>query len=97
MRNAVRANEPTFMLSHCANSECAKPFLNLREGKLFVLELAPPSHRSRGARIRQRQPSVERYWLCDGCASQYTLNFDDELGLAVIPLRRPAGFFVAAC
>src|SRR3974390_1811591 len=26
------------MLSQCANSQCSKPFLRLREGKLFLVE-----------------------------------------------------------
>jgi hypothetical protein len=26
------------MLSHCANSQCSKPFLRLREAKLFLVE-----------------------------------------------------------
>ena len=26
------------MLSHCANSRCSRPFLHLRQGKLFLVE-----------------------------------------------------------
>ena len=26
------------MLSHCANSRCSRPFLRLRQGKLFLVE-----------------------------------------------------------
>jgi len=82
------------MLSRCANSECSKPFLRLREGKLFLVEterlakpggpIVPPFVRARKA---QRQ--VEHYWLCDECAAQWTLVYDRDRGVALAPLRRP--------
>jgi hypothetical protein len=65
------------MLSHCANPRCSMPFLNLREGKLFLLEAefggqpgeaeSPPFLR---ARTKRR---VERYWRCDRRAIEWTL------------------------
>ena len=84
------------MLSCCANSNCSKPFLKLREGKLFLVEtdqltkpgqpVAPPF-----VRARRQQRLVEHYWLCDDCAAQYTLVYDRELGgVTLAPLRRPA-------
>ncbi|HYM78418.1 MAG TPA: hypothetical protein VE377_20760 [Candidatus Dormibacteraeota bacterium] len=83
------------MLSHCANTGCGKPFLKLREGKLFLVEterlpkpgtsVAPPF-----VRARQQQRQVEHYWLCDECATQWTLMYDREHGVALAPLRRPA-------
>jgi hypothetical protein len=82
------------MLSQCANSQCSKPFLRLREGKLFLVEtdrlikpgelLSPPF-----VRARQPQREVERYWLCDDCARHWTLVYDRESGVALAPLRRP--------
>ena len=82
------------MLSRCANSECSKPFLRLREGKLFLVEterlkrpgeaVVPPFIRAR------RQPRhVEHYWLCDSCAAQWTLVYDQHCGIALTPLPRP--------
>lgn len=82
------------MLSRCANDQCCKPFLKLRDGKLFLVETdritkpgesAPPFMRA-----RQLQRSVEHFWLCSDCASQWTLVFDPEQGVALSPLRRPA-------
>jgi hypothetical protein len=83
------------MLSQCANSQCRKPFLKLREGKLFLVETdritrpgesaAPPF-----VRARQAQRLVEHYWLCSDCAAQWTLIYDRERGIALAPLRRPA-------
>ncbi len=81
------------MLSQCANEQCAKPFLRLREGKLFMVEtdrLAKPGD-SAAAVLRARQQSrhVEHYWLCDSCASHWTLIYDRNRGVALAPLRRP--------
>jgi len=83
------------MLSQCANSQCRKPFLRLREGKLFLVEtdrvnkpgeaVAPPF-----VRARQMPRLVEHYWLCSDCAAQWTLVYDRERGIALAPLRRPA-------
>lgn len=84
------------MLSQCANSNCCKPFLRLREGKLFLVEtdrvmkpgeaVAPPF-----IRARQQQRRVEHFWLCDECAVQWTLIYDRERGVALAPLRKPTG------
>jgi len=89
------------MLSQCANSKCSKPFLRLREGKLFLVEtgrvtkpgesVAPPF-----VRARQEQRQVEHYWLCDRCAAQWTLVFDGERGIVLAPLRRPAASVASA-
>jgi hypothetical protein len=89
------------MLSRCANSQCCKPFLRLREGKLFLVETdrltkpgeaaAPPF-----VRARQQQRCVEHYWLCDECAAQWTLVYDRDSGVALASLRRPATTAAAA-
>lgn len=83
------------MLSQCANASCRKPFLKLREGKLFLVEtdrltkpgesIAPPF-----VRARQQQRLVEHFWLCDNCALLFTLAYDREQGVALVPLPRPA-------
>ena len=89
------------MLSRCANSQCSKPFLRLREGKLFLVEtdrltkpggpVAPPF-----VRARQLQRQVEHYWLCDDCAVQWTLVYEGERGVVLAPLRRPVASVSAA-
>jgi len=89
------------MLSRCANSQCSKPFLKLREGKLFLVEterltkpgesVAPPF-----VRARRVQRQVEHYWLCDECAAQWTLIYDRDQGVALAPLRRPVANVPAA-
>lgn len=82
------------MLSRCANVQCAKPFLRLREGKLFLVEsqrMARPGD-SAGPlffRARQLQRQVEHFWLCDECARRYSLVYDRDRGVALVSLRRP--------
>jgi hypothetical protein len=83
------------MLSQCANASCRKPFLKLREGKLFLVEtdrltkpgesVSPPF-----VRARQKQRLVEHFWLCDSCAALFTLVYDRERGVALAPLSRTA-------
>jgi hypothetical protein len=82
------------MLSHCANSRCSRPFLRLRQGKLFLVEtefaarsgeLTAPS----SPRMRQQPRRVERYWLCDQCAEVWTLVHDRKRGIVLVPLQRP--------
>jgi len=82
------------MLSRCANSQCSKPFLRLREGKLFLVEterLTKPGEPATPpfVRARQQQRQVEHYWLCDECATQWTLVYDRNRGVGLAPLRRP--------
>ncbi len=82
------------MLSRCANSECSKPFLRLREGKLFLVEterLKKPGEPAVPPFIRaRRQPRhVEHYWLCDSCAGQWTLVYDQHCGIALTALPCP--------
>ena len=83
------------MLSRCANSKCGKPFLKLREGKLFLVEterVAKPGESAAPPFVRARQPRrrVEHYWLCDDCAPRWTLVYERESGVGLIPRRRPA-------
>ena len=82
------------MLSHCANSRCSRPFLRLRQGKLFLVEtelaaesreLTTPS----SAQMRLQPRRVERYWLCDECAAVWTLVHDRKQGIVLVPLSRP--------
>jgi hypothetical protein len=89
------------MLSRCANVQCSKPFLRLREGKLFLVEtdrLAKPGE-SPGppfVRARRKQRQVEHFWLCEDCAVQYSLVYDRDRGVALVALRRPVTAVKAA-
>src|ERR1700722_9140585 len=81
------------MLSHCANPQCSKPFLHLREGRLFMVETdgggnAEPFPSASPRRERRPPRHVERYWLCDQCATAWTLMQDRSGGIALVPLSR---------
>ncbi|MFZ0731388.1 MAG: hypothetical protein WAM79_03580 [Candidatus Sulfotelmatobacter sp.] len=43
--------------------------------------VAPPF-----VRARRQQRLVEHYWLCDDCAAQWTLVYDQNRGIALAPL-----------
>ena len=82
------------MLSQCANAKCSKPFLKLRDGKLFLVETDRVAKPGEAAvppfvRARQRQRHVEHFWLCDDCSAEWTLIYDPDRGVALAPLRRP--------
>jgi hypothetical protein len=81
------------MLSHCANPQCLKPFLRLRQGKLFLVEadcVAQPGELTpfASAQMRPKLRRVERYWLCDQCAEVWTLVHDLDQGIVLMPLQR---------
>jgi hypothetical protein len=81
------------MLSQCANGQCRKPFLKLREGKLFLVETDRVSQPGESAappfiRARKQPRVVEHYWLCDECAVSWTLAYDRDHGVTLAPLRR---------
>jgi hypothetical protein len=93
------------MLSHCANPQCSRPFLRLRQGKLFLVETDCAAKlgeaRVASAQMRPRPRRVDRYWLCDQCAEAWTLVQERTQGIVLVPLRRAptrAGVAVAeAC
>lgn len=77
------------MLQKCANPPCAVPFLSLREGKLFLAETVPSDQAtfdSNRRKVRRR----EHFWLCDACATHFTLRFDSSQGMMTVPLNERA-------
>jgi hypothetical protein len=67
----------------------------LREGKLFLVEterLSKPGESTAPpfVRARRQQRLVEHYWLCDECATQWTLVYSQTRGIALVALQRPA-------
>jgi|SRR5580698_4490584 hypothetical protein len=81
------------MLSHCANSQCSRPFLRLGQGKLFLVEAGCVAKSGEvtatSSRMRQSVRRVERYWLCDQCAEVWTLVRDRSQAIELMPLPRP--------
>jgi hypothetical protein len=55
------------MVTHCANSNCAKPLHYLRDGKVFLLNLPDARPDSSGTKR-------EHFWLCGDCSTQFDLR-----------------------
>jgi hypothetical protein len=81
------------MLSKCANPDCSTPFLYLREGKLFRMEIPVDGTSENGqttsvatnAAVRYR---VEFFWLCDYCSNRMTVAWKHGQGVRAVPLRQ---------
>ncbi|HEU5334700.1 MAG TPA: hypothetical protein VFU27_01990, partial [Terriglobales bacterium] len=64
------------MLAKCANPSCDTPFLYLRDGKLYQMEVEENTPHSAPAPNNQPGPAGERkalrrlefFWLCARCA-----------------------------
>jgi hypothetical protein len=91
------SNQPSLVWSahnlatQCANPDCSKELLYLREGRLELLELEahaddqfPPEE---GAFAMRPLPS-KLFWLCGGCAKTHMVKRWTALGLVVV-LRNP--------
>jgi hypothetical protein len=78
------------MLHKCANPDCLTRFLFLGRGRLFQIESDYVEARSSAhpRTVRNARPvrRIERYWLCDECASILTLTFDQTHGVVTVPL-----------
>ena len=73
------------MLQKCANPGCTVRFRSLREGKLFLVDLAvSPGGTADG--IRRPPRRREYFWLCQACSCHFTLRFDEQHGMLTVPL-----------
>lgn len=80
------------MLSHCANPRCARPFLRLGQGKLFLVETESVTNSgSENDPIRHGPRHIERYWLCESCAKVSTLVPDRQQGVLLMPIHPSGG------
>lgn len=80
------------MISHCANSACALPFHYLRGGRLYRFDIRSPKTPCADVpnSICSEKPSHATvfFWLCEHCASQYSLSFSCQDGVSLAPLLR---------
>lgn len=74
------------MLSRCANSRCSKPFLRLGEGRLFLVDTqcGVKSGIPTAPALRRPRRSVQYFWLCDRCASTWTLIQNGTQGVELV-------------
>lgn len=79
------------MLYKCANPNCSNPFRRLDQGRLFQVETEYPSAstETRSYRPRASHPvrRVDRYWLCEQCASFLTITCEKGRGVVTVPLQ----------
>ena len=64
------------MVNNCANPQCNKPLHYLRDGRVFVFDVA-------GARIGpdgKRERQLEHYWLCGDCSPSMVVEYTPEAG-----------------
>lgn len=57
------------MVSHCANPKCAKPLHYLRDGRVFVFDVADKIG-ANGKRTRR----MEHFWLCGVCSQTMVME-----------------------
>lgn len=69
------------MVSYCANPNCHKPLHYLREGKIFLFSGKPSKGNSNAF-------NLEHFWLCGGCAKNWTLTMDGEHGMQLQERKR---------
>jgi len=58
------------MVSHCSNPKCAKPLHYLREGRIFVFDVAA----GEADRFGKRSRRMEHYWLCGECSKTLAME-----------------------
>jgi len=66
------------MFSTCANPDCKKEF-DYREGRLFRFHKAHPA-----GEAPPNTHSVQHFWLCQDCLTEYTLDYHTDLGVLLL-------------
>jgi hypothetical protein len=67
------------MVNNCANPQCNKPLHYLRDGRIFVFDVASARLGPDGKRLR----NLEHYWLCGDCAPSMIVEWSAEMGVSV--------------
>jgi hypothetical protein len=70
----------------CANPSCSKDLLYLREGRLELVELEPPSYdqvQSDGGAFAMRSFPSKFFWFCGDCANTHTIKRWTTAGLVL--------------
>jgi hypothetical protein len=71
------------MVNHCANPRCSKPLHYLREGRIFVFDVASGEVDKTGKRSRR----MEHYWLCGECSRTLAME-ESPQGVRVVARAR---------
>lgn len=68
------------MVSNCANPDCGKPLLYLRDGRIYVFDTTAGAIGSDGKHERR----LEHYWLCGACAKTLVLVQDAQGSIHIL-------------
>jgi hypothetical protein len=72
------------MVNNCANPQCNKPLVYLRDGRIFVFDVPGDILGPEGKRSRH----IEHYWLCGDCSPSLQLERNSTEGVKVLPRPR---------
>jgi hypothetical protein len=70
------------MVNQCANPNCSKLLVYLREGRIFTFDMPDPRGLVSSSRIAHRK---EHYWLCGDCSQTLVLVHTCPTGVVVCP------------
>ena len=80
------------MITACANPACNRPFHYLRGGRLYRFDLRSPQFRGGGVSNAILEAAHDRttlfFWLCKQCSASFSLRFEPDTGITVVPLNR---------
>jgi hypothetical protein len=77
--SSIDVQKGWFMVNFCANTDCGKPLHYLREGRIFLFEVATGIRDSEGKPARH----LEHFWFCGLCSESLSLT-QGTAGIQVI-------------
>ncbi len=83
------------MVSKCFNPVCSAPFLHLHVGKLFRFD-TPSGQLRIDANAPKPIKKIEFFWLCEACATKFTLVPDTHAVVRMVALHAQVQAAVAA-
>ena len=69
------------MVDTCANPRCARPLKYLRDGRIYMFDMASSVQGEPGSKRTRR---IEHFWLCGPCSASLILVLDGN-GIRVAP------------
>lgn len=83
------------MITACANPACNRPFHYLRGGRLYRFDLRSPQFQGGEVHNAISGGGHDRtslfFWLCKQCSASFSLRFEPDIGITVMPLVRRRG------
>jgi hypothetical protein len=72
------------LVDYCANPNCLKPLLYLREGSIYIFEATDGDLYASS----QRSHQLEHYWLCGDCSLVHRLERNSSREIRLIPRKQ---------